>query len=124
MKRKPEPSKKYQKELLTLMRQKRVKRDELEKIIDDICNGIPLDKKYSDHQLSENSPKKYQGCRDFHYKSNICVIYKIHDDKVELVRIGSHQDLELTESVEAFPRGYFDKYKISDEYLEEIRNRS
>ena len=99
LKRFPEPSKKYKKDLGKLLSQNRVKLKELDSIIKDICNGKPLDKKYRDHALSETSPKKYQGCRDFHYKSNICVIYRVHDDKVELLRIGSHQDLELTESL-------------------------
>mgnify|MGYP006362966993 CR=1 FL=1 len=98
MKRKPDPSKKYRKELFKLMQQQRIKRDDLETIIQDICDGKPLDKKYDDHPLSKHSPKEYQGCRDFHYKANICVIYKIHPDRVELLRIGSHQDLGLTEN--------------------------
>ena len=98
LKRFPDPSKKYKKELSKLLSQNRVKLKDLSCIIQDICDGKPLDKKYDDHPLSRHSPKEYQGCRDFHYKANICVIYKIHTDRVELLRIGSHQDLGLTEN--------------------------
>ena len=98
MKRKPDPQKKYKKELFTLMQQKKVKRDDLQQIIDDICEGKPLDKRYDDHPMVKTSPKHYQGYRIFHYKGNICVIYKIHSDRVELLRIGNHSDLGLTES--------------------------
>lgn len=49
--------------------------------------------------MSKTSPKHYQGCRDFHYKSNICVIYRVKPDVVDMIRIGSHQDLELTENL-------------------------
>ena len=94
---------------------------ELSKILNDIAAGVPLDKKYGDHPMVKTSPKHYQGCRDFHYKANICVIYKILPTMVELIRIGSHQDLGLTESIDIFPRGYFDKYKISDEEFEKVK---
>ena len=71
---------------------------ELSKILNDIASGVPLDKSYRDHSMVKTSPKHYQGCRDFHYKANICVIYKITDTIIELLRIGSHQDLGLTEN--------------------------
>ena len=70
----------------------------MQKIIDDICEGKPLDKRYDDHPMVKTSPKHYQGYRIFHYKGNICVIYKIHSDTVELLRIGNHSDLGLTEN--------------------------
>lgn len=117
MKRKPNPQKQYKKDLFKLLQQKRVKQAELDTIISNICDGVPLDKSFRDHPMVKTSPKHYQGCRDFHYKANICVVYRLTDDTVELIRIGSHQDLGLTESLDIFPRGYFEKYKINDEQL-------
>lgn len=99
MSRKINPSKQYSKDLAKLLKQQKVNINILNSILNDICNGIPLDPKYRDHPMSKTSPKHYQGCRDFHYKSNICVIYRVKPDVVDMIRIGSHQDLELTENL-------------------------
>ena len=71
----------------------------MDRLILNICKGIPLDAKYRDHDLAKHSPKEYQGCREFHYKPNICVIYKRTDDLVKLLRIGPHNKLDLTETL-------------------------
>lgn len=91
--------KQFSKDLSKLQKSGRVDLDELGKLIDQIASGIPLDKKYKDHALVKTSPKHYQGCRDFHYRANVCVIYRLTTDVMELIRIGSHQDLGLTEGV-------------------------
>ena len=90
--------KQFSKDLKKLEKSEKVNIKELSKILNDIASGVPLDKSYRDHPMVKTSPKHYQGCRDFHYKANICVIYKITDAIIELLRIGSHQDLGLTEN--------------------------
>ena len=76
MKRKPDPQKKYKKELFTLMQQKKVKRDDLQQIIDDICEGKPLDKKYDDHPMVKTSPKHYKDIEYFTIKEIFVLFIK------------------------------------------------
>lgn len=64
-----------------------------------IANKQPIPQSYQDHALSKNSPAKYQGCRDVHIAPNIVVVYTITDTDLNLVAIGSHQDLNLTEAL-------------------------
>ena len=63
-------------------------------------SGEKLPPESKNHPMSKASPKEYQGCWDFHVAPDICVIYRMKEDTVELVRIGQHNDLELTENFE------------------------
>ena len=60
--------------------------------------GEPLPEKAHNHTLSKSSPKIYQGCWDFHVVPDICVIYRKTKDTIELIRIGQHNNLGLTEN--------------------------
>ena len=91
--------KQFSKDLKILVKSGKVDLDLLSSILNDIAAGKPLDKKYNDHPMVKTSPKHYQGCRDFHYKANICVIYRIAPNAIELIRIGNHSDLGLTEGL-------------------------
>lgn len=64
-----------------------------------IAAGEPIPPQYNDHKMSKTSRPEYMGCRDFHLKGNLCVVYNLTDDEVYVKRIGSHQDLNLTESI-------------------------
>lgn len=97
MERKPNYSKVYAKELATLIKAGKVDSRILDSLITKLCNGQTLEPKYKDHALVKSSPKQYQGCRDFHYKGNICVVYRLTPTTVDLLRIGSHSALNLTE---------------------------
>ena len=68
--------------------------------LDILARGEELPSNYADHKMSKSSRPEYMGCRDFHLKSNICVIYVLTNDEVYVKRVGSHQDLNLTESKE------------------------
>ena len=92
--------KQFSKDLKTLVKSGNVDLKLLGSLLDDIAKGKPLDKKYKDHPMVKTSPKHYQGCRDFHYKANICVVYRLTPTVVELIRIGNHSDLGLTESLD------------------------
>lgn len=63
-----------------------------------IADGQSLPQQYNDHKMSKVSRPEYMGCRDFHLKGNLCVIYELTDDVVYVKRVGSHQDLNLTEA--------------------------
>ena len=56
-----------------------------------LANGESLDEKYKDHLLIGN----YKGCRECHIKPDLLLIYKIDNDKVELVlvEVGKHSKL-------------------------------
>lgn len=97
--KKIELKKQFTKDFEKLSKTGKIDKKSFSSIINDIAAGKPLDQKYRDHALAKHSPKELQGCRDFHYKSNICVVYKVLDDLVQLIRIGSHQDLGLTEDL-------------------------
>ena len=60
-------------------------------IIEKLANGIKLDDKYKDHQLSGN----YTGYRECHIEPDWLLIYKIINNELSLVltRTASHSDL-------------------------------
>lgn len=50
-----------------------------------------LPQNYKDHLLSGN----YKGCRECHIRPDLLLIYRIHEEVLELalVEVGSHSDL-------------------------------
>jgi len=48
-----------------------------------------LPKEAKDHNLQGN----YSDYREFHISGDLLVIYKVEDDTLKLVRIGSHSEL-------------------------------
>lgn len=87
-------SKQYKKDLKTYKNNKKVQ-DELKKVLNDLCNGNQLDRKYNDHPLHG----KYKQQRDIHVFPNVVLIYKISENILYLTRIGTHNKLEIDESV-------------------------
>ena len=71
--------------------------DKYNDIIRMIVDKQKIPPQYKDHPLAKHSPDKYKGCRDVHISPNIVLVYRATDDAVQLVAIGSHQDLGLTE---------------------------
>ncbi len=60
--------------------------------------GEKLPPEAKNHPLAKNSPKGYKDCWDFHVVPDVCVIYRMTNDTVELIRIGQHNNLSLTEN--------------------------
>ncbi|EPZ00456.1 type II toxin-antitoxin system RelE/ParE family toxin [Mannheimia haemolytica] len=55
-----------------------------------LINDKPLPEKYCDHALTG----EWKGFRDCHIQPDLALIYrKVEDDKLELLRIGSHSHL-------------------------------
>ena len=54
-----------------------------------LLNDEPLEERYKDHQLKGN----FEGCRECHIKPDLLLIYKIKDETLELLDIGSHSEL-------------------------------
>ena len=64
---------------------------ELEKVIDNLKNGIQIAEKYRDHKLS-GELKKYREC---HIRPDLLLVYQIRDEELVLLLldIGSHSHL-------------------------------
>ena len=54
-----------------------------------LTNDVPIPPKYKDHALTGN----YKGFRDCHIKPDLVLIYRVHGDIVDLVRLGSHSEV-------------------------------
>jgi mRNA interferase YafQ len=63
----------------------------LDDVVDKLRQGIPLEKKYRDHELKGN----YAGFRECHIKPDWLLIYLIENDilTLTLVDTGTHSDL-------------------------------
>jgi len=63
----------------------------LKKILKTLIQGEALEDKYKDHKLIGN----YLGCRECHLKPDLLLIYRIHEDILELalVRVANHSEL-------------------------------
>lgn len=90
---------KFEKDLKKVSKYPKFNRKSFEAAVNAIASGERLDSRYNDHKLAKHSGGELNGCRDFHLVANICVVYRLTDSEVILVRIGSHQDIGLTENV-------------------------
>lgn len=63
----------------------------LDAVVEELCQGNPLDDKYKDHLLKG----EYAGFHECHIKSDWLLIYLIEEDvlTLTLVDTGSHSDL-------------------------------
>lgn len=63
----------------------------LEDIIDKLRHGIPLERKYKDHELKG----EYKGFRECHIQPDWLLVYLVEDDVLilTLVDTGTHSDL-------------------------------
>lgn len=71
-----------------------------EKYVEMLRKGERLPEESHDKPMAKHSEKEHKGCREFHAAPDIVVIYRMTDDTIELVRIGQHNNLELTEVIE------------------------
>ena len=60
-------------------------------VIDRLCEQKPLPAAFRDHALKG----KYAGYRDCHVEPDLVLVYRVVEDRLELVcvRLGSHADL-------------------------------
>ena len=65
--------------------------NKLYNVINLLANGITLDKKYQDHELTG----EYKGTRKCHIEPDWLLVYEIFDGVLVLLlhRVGSHSDL-------------------------------
>ena len=89
----------FEKDLKKVKTYPNFKANRLKDYIELLAGGNELPANARNHKLSKASPKEYQGLYDFHVSPDICVIYKIDDSSVVMVRIGKHNNLGLTEDM-------------------------
>lgn len=70
-----------------------------EKYVEMLRRGEMLPEESHDKPMAKHSEREYKGCREFHAAPDVVVIYRMTDDNVELIRIGQHNHLELTENI-------------------------
>lgn len=58
-------------------------------VINELAKENLLDPKYNDHKLTGN----YKSCKECHIEPNWLLIYKVDNDKLYLIRTGTHSDL-------------------------------
>lgn len=65
----------------------------LDKIVMELARGNILDEKYKDHKLVNTS--RFTNCRECHIEPDWLLVYRIDDEKLDLllVETGSHSDL-------------------------------
>ena len=95
--RKIEISPRFKKDLKTVAKYPNFKKAKLADYVNMLANGDDLPANARDHKMSKHSPQEYQGTKNFHVAPDICVIYKMDSDSVYILRIGKHNDLNLTE---------------------------
>ena len=61
----------------------------LDDVVEKLCRGERLGRKYHDHKLSG----KWKGCRECHIGGDWVLVYRIDDPYLILRRTGSHDDV-------------------------------
>jgi len=61
----------------------------LKQIITDLAGSRPLAEKHRDHPLRGD----YADCRECHLTPDWLLIYRLSEDELQLIRLGSHSEL-------------------------------
>ena len=85
-------SSQYKKDL-KLARKRNLPEDELNKVVFNLANDVPLEPRFHDHELSS----QFKGFRECHIRPDWLLLYKKTDNGelqiLELARTGSHSDI-------------------------------
>ncbi|WQT57302.1 type II toxin-antitoxin system YafQ family toxin [Helicobacter pylori] len=84
-----ELKKKFTKDLKKHILNQKIELEVFDLVVENLGNQIPLDKRFKDHALSGT----YKGCRECHIKPNVLLVYRVKNNVLTLVRLGSHSEL-------------------------------
>ncbi len=84
-----ELKKKFTKDLKKHILNQKIELEIFDLVIENLRNQIPLDEKFKDHALVG----EYKGCRECHIKPDVLLMYRVKDNVLTLVRLGSHSEL-------------------------------
>jgi mRNA interferase YafQ len=79
----------FKKDYKRLNRSGQYAMQDLQSIVEQLADNIPLAEKYRDHPLTGN----LNDCRECHIKPDWLLMYRIEGNDLVLVRTGSHSDL-------------------------------
>jgi len=84
-------SKKFRKSVRKYLRSGRIKREDIESIVELLAMGEKLESSYKDHELKG----KLQGIRECHIESDLLLLYQIDGENktLFLINMGSHSEL-------------------------------
>ncbi|MES3032057.1 MAG: type II toxin-antitoxin system YafQ family toxin [Patescibacteria group bacterium] len=84
-------TKQFQKSYNKFLHSGKIKRKDIDYVIDLLASGASLDSTYQDHALHG----EYDGFRECHIRGDILLLYKIEEQKIVLVLfdIGTHSEL-------------------------------
>ena len=88
----------FKKSMKTVRSYDNYKQKELDDALNKLANGEPLPERMRDHAMVKQSRPELQGTRVFHLRPDLAVVYKISDNKLEVLNIGKHNQLRLTSS--------------------------
>lgn len=84
-----ELKKKFTKDLKKHILNQKIELEIFDLVIENLRNQIPLNEKFKDHALVG----EYKGCRECHIKPDVLLVYRIQNNVLTLVRLGSHSEL-------------------------------
>ncbi|MDU9746411.1 type II toxin-antitoxin system YafQ family toxin [Helicobacter pylori] len=82
-----ELKKKFTKDLKKHILNQKIELEVFNLVVENLRNQIPLDKRFKD--LSGT----YKGCRECHIKPDVLLVYRMQNNVLTLVRLGSHSEL-------------------------------
>ncbi len=84
-----ELKKKFTKDLKKHILNQKIELEIFNLVIEKLKNQVPLDKKFKDHALAG----EYNGCRECHIKPDVLLVYRVKNNVLTLIRLGSHSEL-------------------------------
>ncbi len=84
-----ELKKKFTKDLKKHILNQKIELEVFDLVVENLRNQIPLDKRFKDHALVGI----YKGCRECHINPDVLLVYRVKDNVLTLVRLGSHSEL-------------------------------
>ncbi len=84
-----ELKKKFTKDLKKHILNQKIELEVFDLVVENLRNQIPLDKRFKDHALVG----EYKGCRECHIKPDVLLVYRIQNNVLTLVRLGSNRKL-------------------------------
>ncbi len=84
-----ELKKKFTKDLKKHILNQKIELEVFNLVVENLRNQIPLGERFKDHALVG----EYKGCRECHIKPDVLLVYRIQNNVLTLVRLGSHSEL-------------------------------
>ena len=91
--------KNFKKSMKDVRSYKEYREEELNAALQTLASGGKLPENMRDHEMAKQSREELIGCRVFHLRPNLAVVYKMDKTTIEVLNIGKHNTLRLTSSL-------------------------